>query len=127
MTHVVGVSGIAAARGLRFGGPELLRFNKNLRLPPTKGGSGLRFDAAEVERLSFALMLESHLERCSRYPYVPRRRAPLLPTPVAKGRRQGLMDLSSMPLRAGSYSTPFTGAGRKGVLGSSVIACVIWK
>ena len=73
------MAGTIEADGVRFGGPALSRFDKNLRLAPVAGGHGARLDAADAEFLSFALQLERFLERCSRHPYVPRCRIPRLP------------------------------------------------
>jgi hypothetical protein len=78
-TRLVGVAGSIVAGVLRFGGVELTRFEKDLRLAPAVGGRGARLDAADGELLSFALQLERYLERCARHPYVPRRRVPNLP------------------------------------------------
>ena len=63
-TRLVGVAGTVEADGVRFGGPALSRFDKNLRLAPAAGGRGARLDAADAEFLSFALQLERFLERC---------------------------------------------------------------
>lgn len=100
-TRVVGVGGAMDGEGLRFGGVDLARFDKDLRLAPTAGGRGLRFDAADGELLIFSLGLERHLERCSRYPHAPRRRSPQLPSPAAVEGAAGLtlVDLTSIPKR----------------------------
>lgn len=79
MTRLVGVAGSIVDGVLRFGGPELTRFEKDLRLAPAAGGRGARLDTADGEFLSYALQLERYLERCARHPYVPRRRVPCLP------------------------------------------------
>jgi hypothetical protein len=101
-TRLVGVAGSVTAYGLSFGGPSLSRFDKNLRLAPTIGGHGARLDTADRELMSFALQLERYLERCSRHPYVPRRRIPHLPV-LVPGRLlmndRCLIDLNSLPKR----------------------------
>ena len=84
-TRLVGVAGTVEADGVRFGGPTLSRFDKNLRLAPAAGGRGARLDAADADLLSFALQLERFLERCARHPYVPRFRVPRFPiVPVGR-------------------------------------------
>lgn len=50
-TRVVGVGGSLDGGRLRFGGVGLTRFDKDLRLAPTAGGRGPRFDAADGELL----------------------------------------------------------------------------
>jgi hypothetical protein len=78
-TRLVGVGGIVTANGLRFGGVELSRFDKDLRLAPTTGRRGARLDAADGEFCEYALSLERYLERCARHPFMPRRATPRLP------------------------------------------------
>lgn len=78
-TRLVGACGSIVAGTLRFGGPDLTRFEKDLRFAPAAGGLGARLDTADGEFLSYALQLERYLERCARHPYVPRRRVPSLP------------------------------------------------
>lgn len=78
-TRLVGVSGNLAADRLRFGGAELIRFDKDLRLYPAPGGPGPRLDPQQGQLLAWALQLDRYLERCARYPYYPRRRVPHLP------------------------------------------------
>jgi hypothetical protein len=101
-TRLVGVAGCVNGYGLSFGGPSLSRFDKNLRLAPTAGGRGARLDTADRDSMSFALQLERYLERCSRHPYVPRRRIPHLPVLVPGGQvayDRCLVDLNSLPKR----------------------------
>lgn len=80
MTRFVAVSGIQCGDGVLFGGPDLARIDKNLRLAPARDGRGRRFDAERAELLSFALQLEDYLQRAHRHPFMPRRRIPALPT-----------------------------------------------
>lgn len=101
-TRLIGVAGCIEAGGVRFGGPALSRFEKDLRLAPAAGGRGPRLDTTDAEFLSFALQLEQYLERCSRHPYVPRRRVPRLPVLPEEGFTSvegGLVELTSLPKR----------------------------
>ena len=79
-TRLVGVGGQAVDDALSFGGVELSRFDKNLRLAPVGGRRGARLDTGDKEFFEFALSLERYLERCARHPFMPRRRVPRLPT-----------------------------------------------
>ena len=102
VTRLVGVSGNVTVDGVRFGGPALSRFDKDLRLAPAAGGRGPRLATADGEFLSFALQLERFLERCARHPYVPRRRIPRLPVLPEEGLAPddaGLVELTSLPKR----------------------------
>jgi hypothetical protein len=83
-TRLVGVRGRQTSRGLRFGGPGLTRFDKDLRLSPAVGGAGPRLDARRVELITTALALERYLERSARHPYIRRRKMPLLPSAVLR-------------------------------------------
>jgi len=87
-TRLVGVGGKLGPEGLEFGGPELTRFDKDLRMPPVVGGPGRRFDLARGSLLAFALQLDRYLGRCARYPFYPRRQLPRLPAvlPAEAGR-----------------------------------------
>lgn len=101
-TRLIGVAGSIVAGILRFGGPELTRFEKDLRLAPAAGARGARLDTADGEFLSYALQLERFLERCARHPYVPRRRMPHLPV-VPEGDASlddtCLVELTTLPKR----------------------------
>ena len=102
MTRLVGVAGNVTADGVRFGGPMLSCFDKDLRLAPVAGGRGPRLDTTDGEFLSFALQLERYLQRCARHPYVPRRRIPRLPILPEGGLAPGdagLVELASLPKR----------------------------
>jgi hypothetical protein len=101
-TRLVGVTGTIEADGVRFGGPALSRFDKNLWLAPAAGGRGARLDAADAEFLSFSLQLERFLERCARHPYVPRCRVPRFPVVPVGGVPPGdscRVELASLPKR----------------------------
>ena len=100
-TRLVGTAGAAECDGLRFGGGELSRFDKDLRLVPVKGRRGARLDASDGDFFSFALSLERYLERCARHPFMPRRRAPRLPILSTGGRDDDpcVIDLSTFPKR----------------------------
>ena len=78
-TCFIGIGGAVTNYGLRFGGVDLSRFDKDLRLPPATGRRGARLDAADGEFFEYALSLERFLERCARHPYMPRRSTPRLP------------------------------------------------
>lgn len=82
-TRLVGIGGRVTARGLEFGGPELCRFDKDLRLRPAPGGRGACFDPVQGHLLALALQLDRYLERCARYSHYPRRHAPRLPAIVS--------------------------------------------
>jgi hypothetical protein len=101
VTRFVGVGGSLAPGGLCFGGPELCRFDKNLRLAPAGGGRGQRPDTSDVGLLAPALQLERYLERCARHPFIPRRRAPSLPVLALIDDQNGSVrvDLQSLPKR----------------------------
>jgi hypothetical protein len=101
-TRVVGVGGILDGGRLCFGGVGLARFDKDLRLAPTAGGRGPRFDAADGELLAVALRLERHLERCAPHPHYPRRRSPRLPLLAADqgaATSEVIVSLVSLPKR----------------------------
>lgn len=100
-TRLVGVGANVTADGLRFGGVELSRFDKDLRLAPAQGRAGARLDAADEEFFEFALSLERYLERCARHPYMPRARVPRLPTrePGTAAEGTSLVDVTTLPKR----------------------------
>ena len=101
-TRLVGVAGNVTAAGVRFGGPMLSRFDKDLRLAPAAGGRGSRLDTNDGGFLSFALQLERYLERCARHPFMPRRTTPRLPELTADGVAgdgEYLVDLTTLPKR----------------------------
>ena len=100
-TRLVGVGASGTADGLRFGGVELSRFDKDLRLAPAQGRVGARLDTADDEFFEFALSLERFLERCARHPYMPRARVPRLPTlePGTATDETSLVDVTTLPKR----------------------------
>lgn len=101
-TRLVGAAGVVTAAGVRFGGPTLSRFDKDLRLAPAAGGRGPRLDTTDGEFLSFALQLERYLQRCARHPFMPRRmtpRLPVLPTDGVPLDGEYLVDLTTLPKR----------------------------
>ena len=98
VTRLVGVAGTVTLDGLHFGGPDLSRLDKDLRLAPAAGGRGTRLDAAEGTLLEFALGLERFFERCARHPYFPRGRTPRLPQCDGQA-DAGVIDLASFPKR----------------------------
>lgn len=100
-TRLVGVGGMTTADGLRFGGPGLSRFDKDLRLAPATGRRGARLDAADGEFCEYALALERFLERSARHPFMPRRSVPRLPViETGAGTNEGcFIDVSTLPKR----------------------------
>jgi hypothetical protein len=101
VTRLVGVGGQSVAAGLRFGGPTLSRFDKDLRLAPAGGRSGARLDVADEEFFEYAFSLERFLERCARHPFMPRRSQPRLPV-IESGAAVNddcLVDVSTFPKR----------------------------
>lgn len=101
-TRLIGVAGSTESNVVRFGGPALSRFEKDLRLAPAAGGRGPRLDTTDGEFLSFALQLERYLERCARHPFMPRRMTPRLPVLSAENAVfdvECLVDLATLPKR----------------------------
>jgi hypothetical protein len=100
-TRLVGVGGMVTADGLRFGGPDLSRFDKDLRLAPATGRHGARLDAADGEFFEYALALERFLERCAHHPFMPRRAVPRLPVVEfgAEAKNVCFIDVSTLPKR----------------------------
>lgn len=100
-TRLVGVAAGVDQDGLHFGGIRLTRFDKNLRLAPTRGRVGARLDAADEEFFEYAVALERFLERCCRHPHMPRSRVPRLPASeveIAVGKNT-LVDVTTLPKR----------------------------
>lgn len=98
-TRLVGVACRKEADELHVGGPDLTKFDKDLRLAPAAGRRGARLDAADGEFFDFALSLERALERFARHPYAPRRRVPRLPDVTTDARGRFTVDLSALPKR----------------------------
>lgn len=100
-TRLVGVAAAVDPDGLRFGGAQLSRFEKNLRLAPGRDRRGARLTVDDGEFFEFALSLECYLERCSRHPFMPRRKVPRLPTLDAGNAadESSLVDLTTLPKR----------------------------
>lgn len=98
-TRLVGVACRYEGDELHIGGPDLSKFDKNLRMAPAAGRGGVRLDAADDEFFDFALALERALERFSRHPYAPRRRVPRLPEVTTDARGRCVVDLSALPKR----------------------------
>jgi hypothetical protein len=101
VTRLVGIGGVITADGLRFGGVELTRFDKDLRMAPATGRRGARLDAGDGEFCEYALALERYLERCARHPHMPRRSVPRLPIfeAGAEVNDNSLIDVSTFPKR----------------------------
>lgn len=100
-TRLVGVAATVDPEGLRFGGVQLSRFEKNLRLAPGRDRRGARLTVDDGEFFEFALSLESYLERCSRHPFMPRRKVPRLPALDAGNTadESSLVDVTTLPKR----------------------------
>ncbi len=95
------MTGDIKEEGLSFGGIELARFDKNLRLGPVCGRGGARLSTADGSFFEFALSLERSLERCAGHPYMPRRAAPQFPVLgiIGAPRNSLLVDLKCLPKR----------------------------
>lgn len=100
-TRLVGVGGMVTSDGLRFGGVDQSRFDKDLRMAPATGRHGARLDAADGEFFEYALALERFLERCARHPFMPRRSMPRLPVIEAGAEVNDgcFIDVSTLPKR----------------------------
>jgi hypothetical protein len=78
-TRVVGFSAACAPWGVKIGGPEQSRFEKDLLRAPAIGGKARRFDLAHPDVLTLALDLDRLVERHVRFPGMPRHRQPRWP------------------------------------------------
>ena len=65
--RLVGYSASRVPWGVRFGGPERCRFEKNLFLQPVPQARGYRLDLASTELLQLGLGLDREIERHCRY------------------------------------------------------------
>jgi len=104
-TRVLGFRARLTAGGIEFGGVSGNLIDKDLRLPPARGGSGPRLDAADTGLVEAAFGWERHLERCARHPHYPRRatlrfpewwcivRGPVGELPLRDHQGQGLVEL----------------------------------
>ena len=72
-TRLLGFRGYLTPGGIQFGGASGSLIDKDLRLPPARGGNGCRLDAAETGLVEAAFGWERHLERCARREHFPRR------------------------------------------------------
>jgi hypothetical protein len=79
-TRVAGFTSAIVPWGIKIGGPEQSRFEKDLGWPPAYEAKGRRFDLAHSELLTTALDLDRSLERHERFPHLPRLRQPRWPT-----------------------------------------------
>ncbi len=98
-TRLVGVRAALTSEGLRFGGPALTCFDKNLRLSPIAEGHGQHLDARRIELMVTALTLERYLERCARHLFISRRRTPVLPVVTMPSCSCCLVDTSTLRKR----------------------------
>ena len=75
-SSIIRCAGYSAATvpwGVKIGGADDCKFEKNLAISPGSAARGARFDVLRGELLSLALSLDQVLERHSRYPHLPRR------------------------------------------------------
>jgi hypothetical protein len=79
-TRVGGFRAAAVPWGVKIGGPEHTRFEKDLGRPPAFRAKGRRFDLAHPDVLAIAMDLDRLVERHLRFPHFPRRRQPRWPT-----------------------------------------------
>lgn len=89
-TRLLGFRGRTMHDRIQVGGPELTRFDKDLRLPPCSG-NGCRLDPHDAALCETALGSEKYLERVNRHPHYPRRNILRWPTwwcPVMKAPTQ---------------------------------------
>jgi hypothetical protein len=77
--RLAGFAGTAAPWGVKWGGPEQCRFDKDLLLRPARHARGLRIDIASTKLLQLAFQLDRQLEKHTRYPGLVRRRQLQLP------------------------------------------------
>jgi hypothetical protein len=77
--RVAGFSVTAVPWGIKIGGPEQSRFEKDLGRPPALRAKGRRFDLAQPDVLAMALDLDRLVERHLRFLHLPRRRQPRWP------------------------------------------------
>ena len=78
-TRLLGFRASLTAIGIELGGLPGNLIDKDLRLPPARGGNGRRLDAADARLVEAAFAWERHLERHSRHPHYPRRASLKLP------------------------------------------------
>jgi hypothetical protein len=77
--RLAGFSGARIPWGVRWGGPELSKFYKNLLLQPMSGARGLRLDTASADLLRLALQMNRDLKRHIHYGRRCKRQRLLLP------------------------------------------------
>ncbi len=65
--------------GLKIGGADACKFDKDLTVAPAPAAKDRRFDTSNGELLSLALSCDQQLERHGRYPHFPRRLQPRWP------------------------------------------------
>lgn len=79
VTRVAAYLASAVPWGVRIGGAEQCRVDKDLARPPTSGGKGRRFDLAREGLISLALDLDRSVEQHLKFPHQPRLRQPRWP------------------------------------------------
>ncbi len=78
-TRFAGFASSAIPWGIKIGGPEQCRFEKDLARAPGFGVKGRRFDLSHPDLLKLALDLDRYVERHLRFPHMPRLRQPRWP------------------------------------------------
>ncbi len=74
-----GYSANSVPWGLKIGGADACKFDKDLAVAPAPCAKGRRFDSSSGELISMALSQDRLLERHSRYQHLPRRLQPRWP------------------------------------------------
>jgi len=69
--RLAGYSGASVPWGVKWGGSQQCKFNKNLLLQPVADGPGLRLSTAGSDLLRLGLQLDRDLDRHIRYPSLP--------------------------------------------------------
>jgi len=78
-TRVAGYTAASLPWGLKIGGRESNRFEKDLLRAPVQGGCGQRLNLDQPELLALALQLDRQLTRHAKHPHMPGRWKPRWP------------------------------------------------
>ena len=132
-TRLLGFRGHLTLGGIQFGGASGSLIDKDLRLPPARGGNGCRLDAAETGLVEAAFGWERHLERCGRHEHFPRRATLRFPDwwcavkdsvgDVPSRVRQGRMLVELGPALERSFTVETVFADLQHVPKRQVVAC----
>jgi hypothetical protein len=79
ITRVAGYAAGSLPWGVKFGGRENHRFEKDLLQVPVHGGRGQHLNRDQPKLLDLALQLDRHLTRAARHLFMPRRAIPCWP------------------------------------------------